>query len=796
MSEWCSFGRQLRLSLHGESHAAALDFKLEKFPEGFRIDTECLAAFMERRAPGRDDLSTSRKELDKVEFLSGVVNGITDGGIIEGRIENKDIRVADYGEERTVPRPGHADWGQWVRFGRIPTGGGMNSGRLTALLCAAGGICKQFLERRGIIISARINSVHGKTFDFEKEIALARDDGDSVGGTVLCEATGLPAGIGGALFDGIETELSGALFAIPGVNGVEYGNGFAATELKGSENDDPFRIENGDVITEGNHQGGLLGGRTSGMPLIFRISIKPTPTVFKPLKSVDLAAMTDSVIEMNGRHDPCIVRRAVPVVEAVTAFVLADMILADEADHPRICLTLTGKTLEEDLRQYASQRYFTDMVELRADLLDPAERDSAAVFPSMVPVPVLLTFRRKRDGGAFDGPESTRVDFFRRALSQYTETSSAETSQPLNIQTSFSYVDFEDDFRIDELSSLAEKTGTKIIRSLHDFSGPVKNIADRCRTLRGNTFEIPKIAFKTDSLADVERIFSETADFTDIPHITLAMGVTGVSSRILAARTHSFLTFASVSGLKELGHLSPAELVRTYRFREKDASRTLTGVTGFPLMYTKSPELHNSAHFACDEDILMIPVPTESPGEAMSFMKAMSLNGMAVTIPHKQSIMPLLDRISPDAAEIGAVNTISCENGQYVGYNTDNDGFTVAITRFMEMDDFQGLRVAVLGAGGASKAVVHALKKLGAEIEVFHRRPLDKVFDLIVNATPVDPIPEYAFIGTESVYDLRYSPEITPLLERANAAGCKTENGMSMLKAQSVAQREIWRMAK
>lgn len=791
MSEWCTYGRQLRLSLHGQSHADALEFKLENFPEGFRIDTENLAEFMERRAPGRDSLSSSRMEPDKIEFVSGVNGYVTDGTTIAGRIANKDVRAADYGAERTVPRPGHADFGQWVRYGRIPTGGGMNSGRLTALLCAAGGICKQYLERRGIVISARIACVHGKTSDIDREIAGARDEGDSVGGTILCEATGLTPGLGGALFNGVETELSGALFAIPGVNGVEFGNGFAAAQLKGSENDDPFRIENGAVVTSGNHHGGILGGRTSGMPLVFKVSMKPTPTVFRPLPSVDLATMSNSVIEMKGRHDPCIARRAVPVVEAVAAFVLADMILADEAVRPRICLTLTGHTLDEDFKQYSSQRYFTDMVELRVDLLDAAERGRVVDFPEMVNVPVILTFRRKCDGGAFDGPESVRVDFFREVLTR--DDLSRNGLSAGHLARAFAYVDFEDDFRNADLSDLAEKAGIKIIRSLHDFSGPVYDIANRCRALRGKTSEIPKIAFKPGGLGDVERLFRETSGFTDIPHITLAMGATGIASRILASRTHSMLTFASVSGLKELGHMTPAELVKTYRFREPNASRTLTGVTGFPLMYTRSPELHNGAYFACDEDILMVPVPAEDVGEAMSFMKGLSLKGMAVTIPHKQSVKAFLDRVSPEAAEIGAVNTVSCEQGKYVGYNTDAEGFEVAIKAFAGLDDFHGVRVAVLGAGGASKAVVFALKKLGADIRVYHRQALDKGFDLIVNATPVDPIPEYVFDGSESVYDLRYSPEMTTLLERAKAAGCRTENGMSMLKAQAEAQRRIWR---
>lgn len=624
---------------------------------------------------------------------------------------------------------------------------------------------------------ASIETIHGKTSGFDREILAAREARDSVGGTIVCEVTGLPHGIGGALFDGVETELAGAIFAIPGVNGIEFGNGFAATELRGSENDDPFRIENGAVVTSGNNHGGLIGGRTSGMPLRFRLSVKPTPTVLKSLPSVDLSTMAETCLEMKGRHDPCIVRRAVPVVEAVAGYMLADILAADECAHPRICLTLTGRTLEECLRQYESERYFTDMVELRVDIIDAVERDRVGEFPKMVPVPVILTFRRKVDGGGFEGPESERVEFFRRAL-----------------RAGFAYVDFEDDFRVDELAALAAENGTTIIRSLHDFSAPVHDIATRCRKLRGNTHEIPKIAFAPQCAADVERLFLETADFTDIPHIVVAMGNMGVSTRILASRTHSFLTFASVSGLDGIGHLSPAELIRTYRIRDFTRASMLVGVTGWPLSFTRSPELNNAAFFRGDVSALMVPVPAESAAEAMSFMKRLNMRGMAVTMPHKCSIMALLDRISPEATAIGAVNTVSFKNGEYVGYNTDSEGFSAAITSFMGRTDFANVRVAVLGNGGADRAVVHALKSLGAAVRVFHHAEPPHEFDLLVNATPVDPIPGYAFDGTEAVYDLRYAPELTPLLERAQAAGCRTENGLSMLKAQAAAQRRIWRL--
>ena len=545
-----SFGKTLKLNLTGASHAPFLEFTLEGFPEGFPIDADRLRAFMERRAPGRDALSTQRRETDEIVWVSRA-------DPIVGRIANRDMRPADYGAERTIPRPGHADFGQWVERGRIPTGGGENSGRLTAPICAAGGLCLQFLESRGIEVHARVESVGGDSSDPDGAIAAARDAMDSVGGIVSCVATGFPAGLGGALFDGIETELAGAIFAIPGVKGVEFGNGFAAASMRGSENNDEFVVEDGEVKTATNRHGGILGGRSSGMPITFRVAMKPTPTIFKPQRSVDLATMLPATCEIKGRHDPCIARRAVPVVEAIAAFVLADVLLTAEAASPRICLTLTGRTLAEDIEQYRSQRYFTDMVELRADLLDESERARAAEFPSMVPVPTILTFRRKRDGGAYDGDEDARAEFFVRTLMSVCTDAGGH----------FAYVDFEDDFRRDGLSELARSAGTRVIRSLHDFGGPVVNIVEVCRRMRGATDEIPKVAFMPKCEADVERLFAETEGFREFPHIVLAMGPLGLPTRVYAARTGSMLTYASVGGLGGIGHVSPRDLVRTCTIR-------------------------------------------------------------------------------------------------------------------------------------------------------------------------------------------------------------------------------------
>ena len=314
-------GTTLKLDVWGESHAPAIGMRLEGFPAGEAIDRAALQAFMERRAPGRDAFSTARKEPDVPEFHQGLgPDGVTTGDAIEAIIRNTDTRSRDY--EKTVPRPGHADYPNYVKTGRIPPGGGANSGRLTAAMCIAGGLCLQALAQRGIRVATRLVQVG--------DIAAAKAAGDSVGGIVEAEVTGLPVGLGGPMFEGIDGALAQAMFGIPGVKGVEFGRGFAAAGLKGSENNDPFAIVDGKVVTTTNNAGGVLGGMTSGMPLVFRVALKPTPSIYMPQQSVDLKTMQPTVLQIRGRHDPCIARRAMPVVEGLAAFVVLDALLTEE----------------------------------------------------------------------------------------------------------------------------------------------------------------------------------------------------------------------------------------------------------------------------------------------------------------------------------------------------------------------------------------------------------------------------------------------------------------------------------
>ena len=766
-----------------------MTFTLENFPAGVRVDAKKLAEFMERRAPGRDKLSTARRETDEVVFTSGLSDGVTTGETIVGEIASRDMRPADYGAERTIPRPGHADFGQWIEMGRIPTGGGKNSGRLTAPLCAVGALCLEYLAQRGIFVQAQIAAlgsvVCGKDEDYEKAILRARDAGDSVGGIVGCTVSGLPPAFGGPLFDGLETDISAAVFGIPGVKGIIFGDvlgcEFIAT-TPGSKYNDQFSVgEDGLVGTETNQQGGIMGGRTYGKPVCFTVAMRPTPTVFVEQDSVDLATMKPAKLSMKGRHDPCIVRRAVPVIEAVTAFAVMDALLAAEAERSGICLTLTGKTLEEDIEQYRSQRYFSDMVELRVDLLKKGERAKVAKFPAMLAkeatwrVPCLLTFRRKRDGGAFEGDEAERVKFFEKVLA----AKNAKVAEGW-----FDYVDFEEGFGDEQLVALAHKAGANVVRSLHKFDGPVRNLKAKLREL-AKSGDVAKVAFMPRNLGDVAKVFAE--DLGDVPRVVCAMGAQGFATRALASRFGSLWTYASVGSLGAIGHVTPHELVRDFRFRSVSRSAALYGVTGCPLEKTRSPELHNAAFLNEDADALMIPFPAKTAKEAFAFMKAMGMRGMAVTIPHKFAIMPLLDKIDKFAQKVGAVNTVVCEKGKYVGYNTDVEGFAEALSSFA--GTLSGKSAALLGDGGAAQAVKVALKTLGVKFKVFHRATPPQGYDILVNATPVDPIPDYKFTGRELVYDLRYVPEVTPLMSRAAKAGCRVENGFSMLRAQARGQQ-------
>ncbi len=350
------FGRKLKISIFGQSHAETIGVVIDGFPAGFRVDREALRAFAARRAPGNNAFATPRKEADEAEFISGLVDDVTCGAPICAVIRNTNTRSGDYRELFDRPRPSHADYPADIRYGGAQDvrGGGHFSGRLTAALCVAGGLCLQYLEKQGIAVGAHIAAIGevrdtpfdavgvsradfpGGTFPVRDAdaaeqmltvIAAARAKSDSVGGIIECAAVGLPAGIGDPIFDGLENRLSQAVFGIPAVRGIEFGNGFEAAALRGSQNNDVYYDDNGTVKTRTNNHGGVLGGISTGMPLTFRVAIKPTPSIGREQQTLNRRTGQIEPLVVKGRHDPCIVPRAVPCVEAACAIVLCDYLI-------------------------------------------------------------------------------------------------------------------------------------------------------------------------------------------------------------------------------------------------------------------------------------------------------------------------------------------------------------------------------------------------------------------------------------------------------------------------------------
>jgi chorismate synthase len=352
-------GSRIKVQIFGQSHSTAIGVVIDGFPSGFKPDMEKIGLFMHRRAPGSSEITTKRHEKDEVQILSGIFDGFTVGAPICAIIENTDIRSSDYSQLRDIPRPGHSDYSAYSKYGKLHDirGGGHFSGRLTAPLCFAGALCLQLLEEKGIAIGAHILSiadVYDDAFDtvnvgtadlktlsgkdltvindeaglrMKERIKAAAGEGDSLGGIIECAAVNVPAGIGEPMFDGIENRLAAAVFGIPAVKGIEFGAGFGAAMLKGSENNDEFFYSDGIVKTRTNNHGGVLGGISTGMPIIFRAAVKPTPSISREQNSVSLSNGSDTVLSVKGRHDPCIVPRAVPCIEAVTAIVLADFLI-------------------------------------------------------------------------------------------------------------------------------------------------------------------------------------------------------------------------------------------------------------------------------------------------------------------------------------------------------------------------------------------------------------------------------------------------------------------------------------
>ncbi|MCM1306218.1 MAG: chorismate synthase [Bacteroides sp.] len=357
---------KLQIEIYGESHAPEIGVKIGGIPYGCELTLKCVDSLLERRRSHGDAWATARKEDDMPEIVGGLTKRadryVVDG-TIEMRIKNANVRQGDYANISSVPRPSHADYAAYAKDGKISSGGGRFSGRMTAPLCIAGGIAQELFESAGIRVCAYISEIAGVKGESYKDgrvaldginlddenriksssfplldegakdkmieaISRASSEGDSVGGVIECVVTGLETGqLGDALFEGLESKIAYAVYAIPAVKGVEFGSGFELSRLLGSEANDEYEVRGGNVKTLTNHSGGINGGISNGMPLLLRVAIKPTPSISKAQRSVELETMTERELKIKGRHDACIVPRAVPCVESAVSLALLDELL-------------------------------------------------------------------------------------------------------------------------------------------------------------------------------------------------------------------------------------------------------------------------------------------------------------------------------------------------------------------------------------------------------------------------------------------------------------------------------------
>lgn len=353
------FGEKIKTSVFGESHGEAIGCVIDGLPAGVKLDMEKIYADMSRRAPGKEKFATPRLEKDIPHILSGTLDNVTTGAPLAMIIENTNTKSSDYGNLLTVPRPSHSDYPAYVKYNGFNDirGGGHFSGRLTAPIVFAGAVAKQILEEKGIRIGAHIAQI-GEVFDrgfdgnnvsadllkmltstnfsviddtaeekMREEIEKARMAQDSIGGVIECAVIGVSAGVGGNMFSTVESKLASILFGVPAVKGVEFGKGFGFASMRGSAANDPYCVKDGEIAVKTNNNGGVLGGITTGAPIIFRAAIKPTPSISQPQQSVNLQTMEEETLVIKGRHDPCIVPRAVPVVEAAAALGILDLMM-------------------------------------------------------------------------------------------------------------------------------------------------------------------------------------------------------------------------------------------------------------------------------------------------------------------------------------------------------------------------------------------------------------------------------------------------------------------------------------
>jgi len=485
---------------------------------------------------------------------------------------------------------------------------------------------------------------------------------------------------------------------------------------------------------------------------------------------------------------------------------------------PLVCLSLTARTIAENLALLERYRDNIDIAELRADLLEPSEAFALRDFPSFAGLPCILTVRRKCDGGAFLDGEGQRLVLLAKAIAYARPDKNAN----------FAYVDLECDFRVPSIEEACHTFGTRIIRSRHDIAGMPADLDEAWAELALEPNEIPKLAVMPRSSADFAALFNWASSLPRGERIVVGMGEYGMPSRVLADRMGSCLAYTSAirAGMPSAapGHLDPLALQEIYRFRELDGETSLYALGGPNVLSSKTPQLHNAAFKAAGINAVYVPLPSADVPTFFSALDALGACGAAVTVPIKDAVCSSLSRCSPEVEDIGSCNTLVREGSGWVGYDTDAEGFKRALLEFLGVADLRGLRATLVGAGGVAKAIAHVLSDLGASALVLNRtvskaRVLAQRYgfaygpctehstdlvadhaDVIVQATSLgmegerqgDPLDWYDFSGREAVFDIIYRPERSILLERAAAAGCKVMNGWKMLRYQSAAQFKLW----
>jgi 3-dehydroquinate dehydratase/shikimate dehydrogenase len=481
----------------------------------------------------------------------------------------------------------------------------------------------------------------------------------------------------------------------------------------------------------------------------------------------------------------------------------------------KICLCLTGKTIQRELELIEKYRPYIDIAELRVDFLEDEERFSIRRFPSLAGMPVILTVRRQSDGGQFTDSESSRIVLLSKGLA-FAEA---------DIRQNFAYVDLEEDIDVPGLEEAARAYRTQIIRSFHDFNGGNKNIAARVRNLSRAGDEILKAAVKCDTLYDVIDMYQASRELSDKNKILICMGSTGLCTRVLAEKFGSSICFTSAKNEPDFplagpGQIDPIELTNLYRFRSLDKDSKIYGILGYPLLATSSPPFFNHIFDIENQNAVYIPFPSEEAEPFIKFAEELNILGASVTFPHKENVTRYLTEPSEKVSAIGACNTMVRASGGWHGYNADAQGFSDSLLNFIGKKDLRGKRITIVGAGGVSRAVtseVHRLKgkalilnrnKLKAEklagkygfewsgIDSAGLRLTRKFSDVIIQTTSAgmepdvdtDPLWYYDFSGREYVMDLIYKPEQTLFLRRAAAAGCSVLNGYDMLMRQAKLQ--------